>query len=130
MTITHIKETCLYIKNLEKAITFYSEILGFKLLSQVKDKHAFFRIGNTMLLLFNPENSRMKKSPPGHFAEGNQHIAFEVPASQYENTKNDFNSRGIQIIDELTWANKLKSFYFQDPSGNILEIVPSGIWES
>ena len=130
MTITHIKETCLYVKNLEKAITFYSEILGLQLLSRIKDKHAFFRIGNTMLLLFNPDNSRTKESPPGHFAEGYQHIAFEVPASEYENTKIEFNSKGVQIIDELIWANKLKSFYFRDPSGNILEIVPSGIWEN
>lgn len=130
MAISHIKETCLYIKDLKMAITFYGEILGFKLQSQVRDKHAFFQIGNTMLLLFNPDSSRAKKSPPAHFAEGRQHIAFEVPASDYEKTKSEFISKGIQIIDEVTWANKQRSFYFEDPAGNILEIVPSGIWKN
>jgi catechol 2,3-dioxygenase-like lactoylglutathione lyase family enzyme len=130
MAISHIKETCLYIKDLEKAITFYCEIMGFQIQSQVKDKHAFFRIGNTMLLLFNPDHSRSKKSPPAHFAEGKQHVAFEVSAKEYEKTKRKFISKGIPIIDEVIWANKQKSFYFEDPSGNILEIVPSGIWEN
>ena len=129
MAITQIKETCLYIKNLEKTITFYSKILGFHLFEYSEGKHAFFKIGQCMLLLFNPENSRLKKSPPAHYAEGKQHIAFEVPDTEYEKTKNEFMAKGITIIDEMTWGNKRKSFYFNDPSGNILEIVPEGIWE-
>ena len=130
MNITHIKEVCLYIKNLESAVIFYGKKLEFHLQSYVKGRHAFFRAGNTMLLCFNPDDSRMKKSPPGHFAKGKQHLAFEVPAADYDKTKQSFQDKGIQIIDEVTWANKQKSFYFNDPEGNVLEIVPFGIWES
>jgi len=129
MKISHIKETCLYIINLESAITFYNEILEFPLYDYKEGRHAFFKIGDTMLLCFNPEHSKLKKSPPAHYAHGKQHIAFEVPLPGYQRTKNLLLSKGVVIIDETTWKNNLKSFYFQDPEGNVLEIVPSGIWE-
>jgi hypothetical protein len=35
----------------------------------------------------------------------------------------------IAVIDEVTWENGQKSFYFNDPIGNVLEIVPKGIWD-
>ncbi len=49
-----------------------------------------------------------KKNLPAHYAEGKQRLAFEVP--------------------EQAWKKGLKSFYFSDPAGNVLEIVPEGIW--
>jgi hypothetical protein len=36
---------------------------------------------------------------------------------------------GITLTHEQEWKQGLKSFYFDDPFGNVLEIVPVGIWE-
>jgi catechol 2,3-dioxygenase-like lactoylglutathione lyase family enzyme len=130
MEINKIKETCLYVKSLKKTVTFFNKILGFPIYSYVEDRHAFFKVGPNMLLCFNPEDSKVKKSPPGHFAIGKQHVAFEVDHLDYESTKKELENKGVKIIDEMTWTNKQKSFYFEDPSGNILEIVPTGIWDS
>ncbi|NOT75189.1 MAG: glyoxalase [Cyclobacteriaceae bacterium] len=129
MNITQIKETSLYFKDLEKAHRFYHEILGFPLISYVKGKHIFFRAGASVLLCFNPADSRLKKSPPAHYSEGPYHFAFEVSANEYESHKAEIISKGIKIIDTLLWQSGKESFYFNDPEGNVLEIVPKGIWE-
>lgn len=130
MDIIKIKETCLYIHDLEQAKKFYHETLELPLLSYVKGKHVFFRAGTSVLLCFNPEDSKQKKSPPAHYGGGKQHFAFEVKDSDYAIAKEWVATKGITITEEVTWRGGKKSFYFEDPEGNVLEIVPdTGIWE-
>ncbi len=126
--IIKIKETCLYLHDLEQAKRFYHELLGFEIIHYLPERHAFFRVGSSVLLCFNPDDSKMKTSPPPHFAEGNQHFAFEVAQSDYESCKQKIKALGIAITDELIWQSGQESFYFNDPEGNVLEIVPEGVW--
>jgi catechol 2,3-dioxygenase-like lactoylglutathione lyase family enzyme len=68
--------------------------------------------------------------PPSHFGGGHQHFAFEVKAADYERAKEEIKSKGIKIVDEVIWKSGKESFYFNDPEGNVLEIVPdAGIWD-
>lgn len=126
--IIKIKETCLYVSDLEKAKEFYFEKLGFEIIHYAPERHIFFRVGSSVLLCFNPEDSKQKTSPPAHYAIGNQHFAFETTKEQYLEIKNKIVSMNIEIIDTLIWKNGQESFYFNDPEQNILEIVPEGIW--
>lgn len=128
LKITQIKETCLYFYDLEKAKQFYGMTLGFEIISYVKEKHIFFRVGSSVLLCFNPDNSGRKKSPPPHYSKGPYHLAFEVKADEYLKHKDVILAKGVSIIDTVTWNNGQESFYFNDPNGNVLEIVPEGIW--
>lgn len=127
--ILNIKETCLYIQDLEKAKSFYHDKLGLEIIHYQPEKHIFFRAGSSVLLCFNPSDAKLKTSPPPHFAEGNQHFAFEVNKEDYEKCKLKINSLGIQIIDKLVWKSGQESFYFNDPEDNVLEIVPIGVWD-
>jgi len=129
MNIKQIKETCIYMQDLDRARDFYHVLLGLPVISHVADKHIFFRAGNSVLLCFNPEDSRNKKSPPPHFTEGKYHFAFEVDPADYAKEKQSLISKGIKITDEVEWKNGLKSCYFEDPVGNVLEIVPAGVWD-
>jgi catechol 2,3-dioxygenase-like lactoylglutathione lyase family enzyme len=129
MKFTSIKETCLYVKDLEKAKHFYQEKLNLPIISYIPDKHIFFRAGNSVLLCFNPEDSKLKNSPPAHYAIGKQHFAFEVSEDDYFKTKSDIKQKGIAIIDEIIWGNGKESFYFNDFEGNVLEILPEGVWD-
>lgn len=129
MNIRQIKETCIYYRDLEKAKDFYHQLLELPIISYVKGKHIFFRAGSSVLLCFNPDESRLKKSPPPHHAEGKYHFAFEVSREEYEKHKKEILSRGIIISDKVIWETGQESFYFEDPEGNVLEIVPVGIWE-
>jgi catechol 2,3-dioxygenase-like lactoylglutathione lyase family enzyme len=130
MNILKIKETCLYVHDLEKARHFYEDVLGLPVISHLPGKHLFLRAGSSVLLCFNPDDSKTKKSPPAHYAEGRQHFAFEVPKEDYERTKAEIKAKGITIIDEVIWGSGNESFYFHDPAGNILEVLPdAGIWD-
>ena len=73
----------------------------------------------------------MKKvSPPAHFGGGKQHFAFEIPREDYERAKAEIKQKGISITDQVIWESGAESFYFEDPEGNVLEIVPDvGIWD-
>ncbi len=128
MKIKQIKETCIYLRNLAEAKNFYQNKLGLELIGEAEGRHVFFRVGNAVLLFFNPDVTREEKNLPPHYAEGKQHLAFEVPEADYEKWKEKLNSEGIIITHEQTWKKGLKSFYFNDPAGNVLEIVPEGIW--
>jgi catechol 2,3-dioxygenase-like lactoylglutathione lyase family enzyme len=130
MNFIKIKETCLYVRDLEKTKHFYNEILELPIIHYERKKHIFFKLGSSVLLCFNPEDSKTKTSPPAHFGEGKQHVAFEVPDKEYLNSKKEIQSKGIRIIDEVVWSSGKKSFYFEDFDGNVLEIVPDiGIWD-
>lgn len=128
MNFTQIKEACIYAVDLDKMMVFYHQLLGLPVISYVKEKHIFFRVGRSVLLCFNPEDSKKKKSPPPHFAEGKPHLAFEVSLEEYEQTKLAVLRKGIAITAKVVWESGQESFYFEDPAGNVLEIVPQGIW--
>ena len=130
MEFLKIKETCLYVTDLDTCRVFYRDTLGLEEISFVPGKHLFFRAGSSVLLLFNSEDSKTKTSPPPHYASGNQHFAFEVRDADYQKAKQEIVSKGITIIDEVTWKTGKKSFYFRDPENNVLEIIPeNGIWD-
>src|SRR5690554_3880828 len=129
MNITQIKETCLYISDLDTAEDFYADVLGFPLISKVEGRHIFFRCGSSVLLCFLPEVTKMESTLPPHFAEGKQHLAFEVEQSDYLATKHKLIQQHIKITHQQEWRDGLESCYFEDPFGRVLEIVPKGIWD-
>ena len=130
MNFIKIKETCLYVEDLEQIKEFYHVQLGLPIIYYDPGKHIFFKLASSVLLFFNPDHSKRKVSPPGHFGGGKQHVAFEVKTSEYTDAKQKIKSKGITVIDEVVWKSGHESFYFEDPAGNILEIVPDeGIWD-
>ncbi len=60
MNLDHIFETCLYANDLEEAERFYGEVLGLSVVSRMKGRGIAFRCGRGVLLIFNPEQTRIK----------------------------------------------------------------------
>ena len=129
MLIKQIKETCLYVKDLDKTHQFYHGLLNLPLISRVEGRHIFFRAGQSVLLCFISETTKKDEKLPPHYGTGKLHLAFEVEADVYESTKKGVQERGIEIIHEQTWKEGNKSFYFHDPDGHVLEIVQPGLWD-
>lgn len=129
MQIKQIKETSLYVHDLELTRWFYVHKMGLPVIDEKENSHLFLRAGSSVLLCFIPEVSRNQKNPPGHYGGGAQHIAFEVAANEYYKWHEKLKAENVDIISEESWPNGLKSFYFHDPEGNVLEIVPEGLWE-
>ena len=129
MQFTHIKETCLYIHDLDKAQEFYHDKLGLPIIDREDGRYIFFRVGASVLLCFVPEKSKTQTNLPPHYGFGDIHLAFECNANDYQAWKNKLIAVGIEITHETTWKHGALSFYFQDPEGNVLEIVQPGIWD-
>ncbi|WP_299759872.1 VOC family protein [uncultured Pontibacter sp.] len=129
MDIKKIKETCLYVQNLDASKDFYHNKLGFKVIGEVAGRHVFFRAGASVLLCFNPEASKESKNLPPHFGSGQLHLAFEVEQQQYEPWKQKVQDLGIAIEQEFDWGGGFLSFYFRDPDEHLLEVVMEGMWE-
>lgn len=129
MNITQIKETSLYVQDLERTENFYREKLNFEIIAREEGRHVFFRAGSSVLLCFLAGATNKDDKLPAHHAEGNIHIAFEVPRADYEAEKKQLQLQGITIEHEEHWYGDCYSFYFRDPDGHVLEIVPRGMWD-
>ena len=129
MNIARIKETCLYVSNLEATKEFYSDKLGLPLISLVKGRHVFFRAGESVLLCFIAEATEKEAVLPPHGARGSIHFAFEVQQHEYNTCLQKIKEKGITILHEHVWRNALHSFYFHDPDEHLVEIIEEGLWE-
>jgi catechol 2,3-dioxygenase-like lactoylglutathione lyase family enzyme len=130
MHISRIKETCIYVSDLEQTKAFYTGKLGLPLISLVKERHVFFRAGESVLLCFIASQTAQEKVLPPHGASGSVHFAFEVSKEEYPAAMQQVKDAGITILHEHTWRNSLHSFYFHDPDGNLLEVIEEGLWEN
>ena len=129
MEFKQIKETSLYVEDLDRTESFYNGKLGLKVISKMKGRHIFFRAGSSVLLCFIAETTKQSKNGVGHFGSGNMHIAFEVSRGKYDEVKEQVHSGDIEIIFEQEWSGEYRSFYFRDPDGHLLEVVPAGMWD-
>jgi catechol 2,3-dioxygenase-like lactoylglutathione lyase family enzyme len=124
--LSKILETVLYVDDLAAAEKFYSEVLG------LSGKNGAFVVGEDMLLLFYAPETLKQKTPPPHGATGPGHMAFEVPFEEYGFWKRYVTEKGVKIEEERIWNKgdpNVRSFYFRDPSGNVLEIATPGMWK-
>lgn len=129
MEIRKIKETCLYVADLERTCSFYQNKLGLPVIGEVKGRHIFFRAGESVLLCFVPERSKEGGKLPPHYGFGQLHLAFEVSRENYEGWKSKLKETGIAIEQEYDWGGGFLSFYFRDPDQHLLEVVIEGMWE-
>ncbi|MBU2645585.1 VOC family protein [bacterium] len=133
--IRGVLETCLYAQDLAKAETFYTQVLKLELFLKSPDRHLFFRCGDAMLLIFNPDRtrhqqSRVNGSPvPGHGTAGPGHVAFNVPEAEIQTWREWLIQHDVTIESEVTWPSGGSSLYFRDPANNSLELTSPGIWK-
>ena len=128
-----ILETALYATDLDAAEQFYGEILGFEPVTQVADRHVFFRLDGSMLLVFNPaETVRPPSSEalpvPPHGARGPGHVALAATAAELDRWRDRLAEAGIAIEADFRWPNGARSIYLRDPAGNSVEFAEARLW--
>ncbi|MCB9769964.1 MAG: VOC family protein [Candidatus Omnitrophica bacterium] len=131
MKATKVLETCLYVDDLEKSKAFYTEVLGLSLHAEMKGRHVFFRCGEAMLLLFNPDATEQGNPDidvPAHGARGVGHCCFSMSETEIQLWKEHLRGHGVEVEKELDWPQGGKSLYFRDPCGNSLELATPRVW--
>jgi catechol 2,3-dioxygenase-like lactoylglutathione lyase family enzyme len=132
MKVEKVLETCLYVDDLPRAEQFYTQVLGLQFVSGQAGRHAFFRCGEAMLLLFNPLSSRQTSGAdsdvPPHGATGPGHVAFAARLDDLPDWTQHLERHHVPIEKVVDWPGGGRSLYFRDPAGNSLELATPRIW--
>jgi catechol 2,3-dioxygenase-like lactoylglutathione lyase family enzyme len=80
------------------------------------------------VLLFDREPSSTQDDPPPHGACGSIHAGFLAAPGEYDAWKERLADRGVTLIDEIAWDSGVRSCYYNDPAGNLLEIAERDLW--
>jgi len=124
-----ILETCIYAEDLQAAETFYRDVIGLEFFSRKPDRHVFFRCGEAMFLIFNPQKTRTSEDAiPSHGAIGPGHVAFTIRFEDLDQWRQHLQNHHIEIESEVRWPNGGHSIYFRDPAGNSVELATADIW--
>lgn len=129
-----ILETVLYAKDLAAAEAFYRDRLGLQPFARIAGRHLFYRCGDQVLLIFNPDATRVPPSAgalpvPPHGMEGEGHVCFRAAADEIEAWRQRLERDGVTIEADFEWPGGGRSIYFRDPAGNCLEFAEPRIWK-
>lgn len=132
LKINKVVETCIYSSDLKSMKKFYVGILGLSVIQEEGDKLIFLKAGKSMLLIFDPLRTSINNDKlPTHGAmtpPSRIHFAMEIEEQEYQPCKELLVRNGITIEKEVIWNSKMKSLYFRDPAGNLVELITPGGW--
>ncbi len=122
--LTGLGHVLLRVLDLERARTFYTEVLGFRVLEEDPEHGGLFLAlaGQShaidLFAVKDPEAARLQS--PG--VRGLGHVAFRVASEDaLKEAYASLRERGVEVTRSIDHVSQ-KSVYFQDPDGNTLEI--------
>ena len=133
MSPAGILETVLYARDLAASETFYRDVLGLDPFARADGRHLFYRCGDQVLLIFNPDATRMPAAAgalpvPPHGADGEGHVCFRAALAEIDTWRARLAAKGVAIEADFEWPGGGRSIYFRDPAGNCLEFAEPRIW--
>lgn len=122
MKVMALGHVVLKVRNLERAVSFYRDILGMKEVARHQEVMAFFSLGNNhhdlALLQIGPQ---APDADPG--SVGLYHVAFKVGDSldELRACKAHLEQHHVSIFG-MSDHGVSQSLYLQDPDGNEIEL--------
>ena len=158
--LSHVLETVLYTKDIDKSRAFYKDTL--KLKPTISSPRGIgFELGQSQLLIFalgktledlvvdpsKPEFKIAKHGPSEHIVDIlmdgaktpagamsnslRQHYCLAVETrDEVERWQNYLLEKGVPILGKMNWERGGYSFYFADPDDHVGEIASRGLWAS
>jgi catechol 2,3-dioxygenase-like lactoylglutathione lyase family enzyme len=115
------------VDDVDQAIDFYTEMLGFKLLTSASPAFADVKRGNLRLLLAGPKSSAGRPMPDGEKPGpgGWNRIHFIVDDLDAEVRR--LHEAGARFRNDIVTGPGGKQILLEDPSGNVVELFqPAG----
>jgi catechol-2,3-dioxygenase len=133
--LSDLKETALYVDDLDRAKRFYRTVMGLDPLVEEQRFCAFDVSGKHILLLFTRGSSTTPTELPGgtippHDGAGALHIAFSIDTVDLPAWEAHLAAHAIDIQGRVHWPRGGASIYFRDPDGNLLELLTPGVWKT
>ena len=132
--INGVLETCLYVDDLPRAVTFYQEMLGLKPMTGNPNRFQSFDVGPGSVLLLFLRGATLDAIATStgdilpHDGHGPMHFALAIGKGDLGAWRSRFNALGVNIVSEVGWESGGHSLYFHDPDGNLGELASPGIW--
>ncbi|WP_375182602.1 VOC family protein, partial [Sphingomonas adhaesiva] len=122
-------ESSIYVDDVDRAVRFYREVMGFTPMLETDRLHAFDVGGGGVLLVFARGESRDDMPGPngfipGHDGSGPLHLAFAIAADQRDAWRDRLQAHQIEIRSEVHWPRGGYSIYF----GHVVELATPGLW--
>ena len=110
------------VADVEQAIAFYTELLGFEVLTSAVPAFADVQLGNLRLLLSGPASSAGRPMPDGEILGpgGWNRIHFIVDDLEAEVER--LRDKGATFRNEIIRGPGGKQILLLDPSGNVVEL--------
>ena len=128
-----ILETALSVADLSRSRDFYSQLLGYPVIT-TDERLCAFRAGERQVLLLflrgsDPDGSHMQFGfIPAHGTTGQSHVGFSVSKDDLPEWRERLRAVRVAIESEFTWPLGGTSIYFRDPDGHLLELLTPGVW--
>jgi catechol 2,3-dioxygenase-like lactoylglutathione lyase family enzyme len=132
-TVTGIIETALQVRDLNRSIEFYQQVLGLEVIDGNERFCALSVAGRDVLLLFleggsgNPVDVPGGRIPP-HGSTGSIHFAFSVQPGGLEGWEESLAQNNVPVESRVQWERGGASLYFRDADGHLVELATPGVW--
>ena len=130
-----VVETILYTDHLERATSFYRDVLGLALMKGDRERFQALDAGASRVLLLFKRGGTLAPQPvssggviPPHDGSGPLHIGFAIAAADYPVWCARLMEHEVAIESETQWELGGRSIYFRDPDDHLVELITPGIW--
>lgn len=110
-----LKETSLYVTDLEDAERFYEDVIGLKVARRDEALRSTFHYGDATLILFEAEAADVGSTEPGQ-------VTFGIGRGVVAHWRERLREHGVSIVEDVTWPNGMQSIIFCDPAGNKIQL--------
>lgn len=127
-TVRGISELALWVSDLDRAMAFYIDNLGFTVETHDPGKNAFLKSGDFLLVLFVPENPGTALATEylarvGAPRGAVYHVAFRLEPEQLDTTGETLRARGIDVSGPVNFGTGRRSYFLEDPDQHYIELT-------
>ena len=111
------------VSNLDRAESFYTNVLGFKVIDRYQEEisHSMLDTGTTKIHLFESTDLEFDDAITRLSEDGYSHMAFGTNRKQFPQVMEELKQHNVPFRGPLI-LGKGESIHFKDPDGNHLEI--------
>ena len=125
--IVGISEIVLWTANLERALGFYRDLLGFQVISPPEVPTVFLKVGDgkttiPQMIVLVPKSDEINDKPFGYQLH---HLALEIPTHQFDAQHQVLVVAGYQPRGGQHPVVASRTMYVDDPDGNEVEFICS-----
>jgi catechol 2,3-dioxygenase-like lactoylglutathione lyase family enzyme len=111
-----------FVRDVNEAVAFYTQRLGFELKQQFGPAMAITRRGDLTLWLAGPGASAARPMPDGRKPEPGGWSRFVLEVANLETLVSELRAQGVPFRNEIVTGPGGRQILCEDPSGNVVEL--------